>query len=316
MVALRSYVVEDRHAVGSVVELTIARAKQCIANREDVVLIVVTRVPRVPRFHGVERFGFLALVELLEGIADFLFADFARNLHATVDDLLDGIEVGVEIRSARSERAAFALVVRRFTFEKTSVRDGLTLRIVVRFVLFGPSTQQGLRVVDEQTGYEIGVAGPVPCVRGVVVQVGGIHVFYYLGFILVAGSEDTGARKKERKSEHTLFHNRLFVGYLDISFFVLELHVARRAGCAMRISLHAFARGKHTCRRLEGRSMRSLFIEEPSIESHTEGKFVFGIELPATDAARCVVRLHHNAVADAIVQTEHPHRGFQSLIHH
>ena len=119
VVALRSYVVEDRHAVGGVVELTIARAKQCIANREDVVLVVVARVPRVPRFHGVERFGFLALVELLEGVADFLFADFARNLNATVNDLLDGIELGVEIRSARSERAVFALVVRRFAFEET-----------------------------------------------------------------------------------------------------------------------------------------------------------------------------------------------------
>ena len=62
--------------------------------------------------------------------------------------------------------------------------------------------------------------------------------------------------------------------------------------------------------------MRSLFIEEPRIEGHTEGKFVFRIELPATDASRCVVSLHHNAVADAVVQTEHPHRGFQSLIHH
>ena len=37
--------------------------------------------------------------------------------------------------------------------------------------------------------------------------------------------------------------------------------------------------------------MRSLFIEEPRIEGHTEGKFVFRIELPATDAARCVVSL-------------------------
>lgn len=95
--------------------------------------------------------------------------------------------------------------------------------------------------MTKQTGYEIGIAGPVSGVRGVVVQVGGIHVFYHLGFILVTGSEDTGARKKERKSEHTLFHNRLFVGYLDISFFVLEQHVARRAGRAMRISLRAFA---------------------------------------------------------------------------
>jgi len=111
--------------------------------------------------------------------------------------------LSVEVRSARSERAVFALVVRRFAFEETSVRDGLTLRIVVRLVLYCPSTQQGLRVVDKQTSHKINIAGPLSGICGVIVQVGGIHVFYYLGGILVTGSEDTGARKKERKSERT-----------------------------------------------------------------------------------------------------------------
>ena len=50
-----------------------------------------------------------------------------------------------------------------------------------------------------------------------------------------------------------------------------------------------------------------LFIEEPRVESHAEGKFVFRIELPATDTASGIVGLHHYAVSDAIVQTKHPH---------
>jgi len=111
--------------------------------------------------------------------------------------------LGVEVRSVRGKRTIFALTVRRFTFEKTSVRDGFTLRIVIRLVLYCPSTQQGLRVVDKQTSHKISIAGPVSGICGVIVQVGGIHVFYYLGGILVTGSEDTGARKKERKSELT-----------------------------------------------------------------------------------------------------------------
>ena len=133
---LGGYVVEDGDAVFGVVELTVARAEERIADGEDVVLIVFARVPRIPRFDGIKCFGDLAFVELLEGIADFLFADFAGNFHATVDKLLNSIELRLEIGRARHERAVFALGVRRFALEQTGIRHRLAFGIVVRVVLF------------------------------------------------------------------------------------------------------------------------------------------------------------------------------------
>ena len=155
VVALGGYVVEDGDAVFGVVELTVARAEERIADGEDVVLIVFARVPRIPRFDGIKSFGDLAFVVLLEGITDFLFADFAGNFHATVDKLLNSIELRLEIGRARRERAIFALGVRRFALEQTGIRHRLAFGIIVRFVLFNPSTQQRLRIVDKQARYKI-----------------------------------------------------------------------------------------------------------------------------------------------------------------
>ena len=210
VVALSGYVVEDRHPVFGVIELTVARAEERIADGEDVVLIVFARVPRIPRFHGIKGFGDLAFIVLLEGIADFLFADLAGNLHASVDNLFNSVELSLEIRRTCRERAIFALGVRRFALEQASIRHGVAFGIVVRLILFGPSTQQRLRIVDKQARYEIGIAGPVAGIGRVVVQIGRILSYDLLGFVASARGESADSRKEKGKGKHTLFHNRLF----------------------------------------------------------------------------------------------------------
>jgi len=143
-------------------------------------------------------------------VADAVRRARAGSLHASVDNLFNRVELSLEIRRTCRERAVFTLGVRRFALEQASIRHGIAFGIVVRLILFGPSTQQRLRIVDKQARDEMGVAIPVASIGRVVVQIGRILSYDLLGFVASARGESADSRKEKGKGKHTLFHNRLF----------------------------------------------------------------------------------------------------------
>ena len=121
---LSFHVVVDAVAIGV---RSVACSKHCVANRVDVVAVVVARVPGIPRFHCVESFFLLPCTVFFERVADFVFSYLVGDFHATVDDLFDGID-GVRIfEVSGTDVAILVLAEGFFSFENAGVGKGVAL---------------------------------------------------------------------------------------------------------------------------------------------------------------------------------------------
>ena len=86
---------EFRQRVG--VDAAVAGAKVGVADREDVVRIVVAGVPAVPRLYGIEGLGGLAGDIEVVGFTDLSLSYLACDIYAAVDDLFDTAESAGEV---------------------------------------------------------------------------------------------------------------------------------------------------------------------------------------------------------------------------
>ena len=69
--------------------LTIARTEIGIADRVDVVAVILAGVPAVPRLYSIERLGFHSGIPFVEGVTYFGFTHLGSDVGAAINQLLN-----------------------------------------------------------------------------------------------------------------------------------------------------------------------------------------------------------------------------------